>query len=159
MIGRKFRRELHLMIDFVEKLSLILTPTGSQNQPQEGPKSWILGCWRGPGARLPLKLPKKAKRSKNSSHLGDEVGPKLASKLAQVRFQIDIQLHTNLDKASVGNLEPLGHDLEGHLASQIEPESELKTRGVKRAKLNARAGGSSIFEVPRGSESDETSMP
>ena len=63
MIGRKFRRELHLMIDFVENLSLILTPTGSQNQPQEGPKSWILGCWRGPGARLPLKLSKKAKRS------------------------------------------------------------------------------------------------
>ena len=63
MIGQKIHRELlHLMIDFVENLSLILTPTGSQNQPQEGPKSWILGCWRGPGARLPLKLPKKAKR-------------------------------------------------------------------------------------------------
>ena len=79
----------------------------------------------------------------------------MASKLAQVRFQIDIQLDTNLDKASVGNLEPLGHDLEGHLASQIEPESELKTRGVKSAKLHSRVGGSSIFEVPRGSEIDE----
>ena len=91
--------------------------------------------------------------------MGDQVGPKLASKLAQVRFQIDIQLHTNLDKASVGNLEPLGLDFEGHLASQIEPESELKTRDVKSAKLDSRVGGSSIFEVPRGSEIDEKSMP
>ena len=75
----------------------------------------------------------------------------MAPSWPQVFFQIDIQLHTNLDKASVGNLEPLGLDFEGHLASQIEPESELKTRGVK--------SGSSIFEVPRGSEIDEKSMP
>ena len=46
-------------------------------------------------------------------------------------------------------------DFEGHLASQIEPESELKTRGVKSAKFDSRVGGSSIFEVPRGSEIDE----
>ena len=85
--------------------------------------------------------------------MGDQVGPKLGSKLAQVRFQIDIQLDTNLDKASVGNLEPLGLDFEGHLASQIEPESELKTRGVKSAKLDSRAGGSSIFEVQGGLKS------
>ena len=91
--------------------------------------------------------------------MGDQVGPKLASKLAQVRFQIDIQLDTNLDKASVGNLEPLGLDFEGHLASQIEPESELKTRDVKSAKLNSRVGGSSTFKVPRRSEIDEKSMP
>ena len=91
--------------------------------------------------------------------MGDQVGPKLASKLAQVRFQIDIQLDTNLDKASVGNLEPLGLDFECHLASQIEPESELKTRGVKSAKLDARLDGRSIFVVPRGFEIDEKSMP
>jgi len=61
MIGQKIHRELHLMIDFVENSSLILTQKGSPNRPQEVSKSMILVCWRGPGARLPFKPPKKAK--------------------------------------------------------------------------------------------------
>ena len=36
-------------------------------------------------------------------------------------------------------------DFEGHLASQIEPESELKTRGVKSSKFDYRVGGSLKF--------------
>ena len=55
-------------------------------------------------------------------------------------------------------LEHLGIDFEDFLGSKMEPKSELKTRGAKFVKFDSRLHGSSIFEVPRCSESDEKSM-
>ena len=54
--------------------------------------------------------------------------------------------------------EHLGLDFEDFLGSKMEPKSELKTRGAKFVKFDSRQHGSSLFEVPGGSEIDEKLM-
>ena len=49
-------------------------------------------------------------------------------------------------------LELLGLDIRHLLGSEMQPQSELKIRGVETAKFDSRIDGSSIFDVPGGEE-------
>ena len=78
------------------------------------------------------------------------MGPSLVQIGAKLASESDPYRHVFSKLVLDCMLEPLGLDFGHLLGSKMEPESDLKTRGVKIAKFNSGLHGSSIFDVPGG---------